>query len=293
MMGAELGLGTVQWGLPYGVSNSAGQTPTAAVPAILGDARSLGISLLDTASQYGNAETVLGQSNLDGFRVVTKTPSFRTTEIRVGDVAELVRAFENSLSRLGLNRVHGLLLHHVEDLFAPGGKLLLAAMEELKSVGKVARIGISVYDGRQIDAALEMFRPDIVQLPLSVLDQRLIHSGHLEQLKAAGVEIHVRSVFLQGLLLMPLSRVPTYFDPIRPILSRWNEAAQYQGATTTQAALAFVRNLPWVDVVLVGVENQAQLAACHADYYAVAGFDATDLACNDLHFINPMYWKLN
>ena len=142
--------------------------------AILDDARHLGIDVLDTASQYGTAEVVLGQSLLDGFRVITKTPSFRGVEVRTRDVAELVRTFEDSLSRLGLERVHGLLLHDVDNLFVPGGKLLLSAMEELKAARKVEKIGVSVYDGRQIDAVLGMFAPDIVQLPLNVLDQRLL-----------------------------------------------------------------------------------------------------------------------
>lgn len=292
-MGAELGLGTVQWGLDYGVTNSDGQTSAAEVKAILQLARSHGIGLLDTASQYGEAEAVLGENDLEGFRVVTKTPSFRTGEVLADHADELICTFEGSLSRLGCGKLHGLLLHHVEDLFAPGGRQLLGAMEELKSGGKVAGIGVSVYDGRQIDAVLEVFNPDIVQLPLSVLDQRLLRSGHLERLKAAGTEIHVRSVFLQGLLLMPLDRVPTYFDPILPTLTRWHEAAQSQGTTATQAALAFVRDLPWVDGVLVGVESQAQLAACHADFSTVAGFDATGLACDDPSFVNPMCWKLN
>jgi aryl-alcohol dehydrogenase-like predicted oxidoreductase len=292
-MCAKLGLGTAQWGSGYGVANSDGQTSEVEAMAILDDARHLGIDVLDTASQYGTAEVVLGQSLLDGFRVITKTPSFRGAEVLTRDVTELVRTFEDSLSRLGLERIHGLLLHDVDNLFVPGGKLLLSAMEELKAAGKVEKIGVSVYDGRQIDAVLGMFAPDIVQLPLNVLDQRLLRSGHLARLREVGAEIHVRSVFLQGLLLMPLDRVPVYFDPIRHILSRWHEAVLALEATTTQAALAFIRDLPWVDVVLVGVENRDQLTSCCQGFSALAGFDARGLACDDPLFVNPTQWKLS
>ena len=292
-MGAALGLGTAQWGLRYGVANVAGKTPSDEVDAIVRHARRLGIRLLDTAAQYGDAESVLGRCDLAGFDVVTKTPSFRSVAISPRQVAELVCAFQDSLGRLGRSRVHGLLLHHADDLLAQGGYELVAAMEALKSSGRVRCIGVSVYDGQQLDAVLKFFRPDIVQLPLSVLDQRLLRSGHIDRLKKAGIEIHVRSVFLQGLLLMSLADVPPYFDPIRSLLMAWHDAASAQGKTVGQAALAFVRDISGVDVVLVGVENRAQLVSCHLDFNAMGHFDATGLACDDPRFVNPARWALS
>lgn len=292
-MGAALGLGTVQWGLRYGVANAAGKTPSDEVDAIVRHARRLGIRVLDTATQYGDAESVLGRSDLSGFDIVTKTPSFRSEAINAQQVAELVGAFQGSLGRLGRSHVHGLLLHHADDLLAQGGYELVAAMDALKASGRVRCIGVSVYDGQQLDAVLKLFRPDIVQLPLSVLDQRLLRSGHIDRLKKAGIEIHVRSVFLQGLLLMPLADVPPYFDPIRSLLMAWHDAASAQGATVGQAALAFVRDISGVDVVLVGVENRAQLVSCHSDFTAISHFDASGLACDDPRFVNPAQWALN
>jgi aryl-alcohol dehydrogenase-like predicted oxidoreductase len=103
----------------------------------------------------------------------------------------------------------------------------------------------------QVDMIMKKFKPDLIQLPLSVLDQRMLTSGRLEQLKNKGVEIHVRSVFLQGLLLMSLDRVPAFFEPIRPLLIRWHGSAKEQGLTVNQAALSFVKNIPYVDNVLM------------------------------------------
>jgi aryl-alcohol dehydrogenase-like predicted oxidoreductase len=292
-MAAALGLGTVQWGLRYGVANVAGKTPIEEVDSIVRHARRLGIRVLDTATQYGDAESVLGRSDLAGFEVVTKTPSFRSEAINSQQVAELVGAFQDSLDRLGCSHVHGLLLHHADDLLARGGYELVGAMDALKVSGRVRCIGVSVYDGQQLDAVLKLFRPDIVQLPLSVLDQRLLRSGHIDQLKKAGIEIHVRSVFLQGLLLMPLAEVPPYFAPIRSLLTAWHDAARAHGGTLAQAALSFVRDISGVDVVLVGVENEAQLAACYSDFTAMGQFDATGLSCDDPRFVNPAQWALN
>ena len=165
-------------------------------------------------------------------------------------------------------------------------------MMQLKEKGIVEKIGISVYDSIQVDAVMKKFKPDLIQLPFSVMDQRMFTSGHLELLKNEGVEIHVRSVFLQGLFLMPLSNIPAFFEPVRPLLTRWHAAAQAQGLTVNQAAVAFVKNIPYVDTVLVGLDNLAQFRSCVNDFTIDINFDATGLACNDPVFVNPSLWQL-
>lgn len=288
---SRLGLGTVQWGMDYGLSNQDGRTPAGMVSAILSEARERGVNVLDTAALYGDAESVLGRNSLESFRVITKTPRFATSTITQEHASELVEVFHRSLKRLSSESVYGLLAHHADDLLSPGGERLWRAMSRLKEEGLVEKIGASIYDGEKVDALLERFSPDIVQVPLSVLDQRMLLNGHLERLKSRGVEIHTRSAFLQGLLLLPPDRIPAYFDPIAPLLKRWHAAVAEQGFTETQAALTFVRDVPHVDTVLVGVENIAQFRACLADFEAAARFDASGLACADPMFVNPVKWK--
>lgn len=288
----KFGLGTVQWGLPYGITNKQGITAPETVTAILSEAQSQGIAVLDTASLYGDAETVLGANSLQSFHVITKTPRFATTAITDEHAFQLTRVFQQSLQQLSCKKIYGLLIHHANDLLVPGGERLVAAMAELKEKGVVDNIGVSVYDGVQVDAVLKIFKPDIIQIPVSVLDQRMLLNGQLERLKNEGVEIHVRSVFLQGLLLMPLSRIPAYFEPVRPLLTRWQAAAKEQGMTQVQAALSFVRDIPYVDTVLVGVESLAQFQSCLEDFTIDASFDGSNLACNDPMFINPALWKI-
>lgn len=289
----KLGLGTVQWGLHYGIANQDGIVKPETVTAILAEAHRRGISVLDTASRYGKAEEVLGANPLGAFRIVTKTPRFATPAISDEQSSRLVQVFQQSLERLALKKVYGLLVHHVDDLLVPGGEKLVAAMVGLKKQGLVEKVGVSVYSGEQVDAVLRIFSPDIVQLPLSVLDQRMLLNGHLERLKQRKVEIHSRSVFLQGLLLMPLDQVPAYFNPIRPLLKRWHMATVDQGVTPTQAALSFVRDISMVDTVLVGVENLGQFQSCFEDFSIDARFDSAGLACNDPLFVNPALWKVS
>ncbi len=287
----KLGLGTVQWGLRYGLANQNGITSPETVKEILSEARGYGITVLDTASLYGESEAVLGANSLEGFKLITKTPRFSTPVITNEQALNLTHTFSMSLQRLSVLKVYGLLIHHADDLLVPGGEKLLAAMMALKEAGTVEKIGVSVYHSDQIDAVLKVFKPDIVQLPISVLDQRLLLNGQLERMKNMGIEIHARSVFLQGLLLMPLNRIPVYFDPIRQTLAQWRAAAEAQGMTPTQAALSFVRDIPYVGTVLVGVENLEQFRTCCVDFSVSAKFDATGLACHDPMYINPAHWS--
>jgi aryl-alcohol dehydrogenase-like predicted oxidoreductase len=288
----KLGLGTVQWGLPYGLANQHGITSPETVTALIGEARHRGIEVLDTASLYGKSEAVLGTNSLKGFKVVTKTPRFATPHISDIEVDQLNQTFQQSLNLLSREKIYGLLIHDVQNLLVRGGDKLLAAMMKLKDKGVVEKIGISVYDSTQVDAVLKKFKPDLIQLPFSVLDQRMLTSGHLELLKNEGVEIHVRSIFLQGLLLMPLNDIPVFFEPIRSLLTRWHAAAHEQGLTANQAAIAFVKNIPYIDTVLVGLDNLAQFRSCFDDFSMDINFDAAGLACNDPIFVNPSLWPI-
>lgn len=288
----KLGLGTVQWGLPYGIANQQGITKPEAVTKLLNAARSHGIEVIDTASLYGKSEEVLGENEIEAFKIITKTPSFAGPRITNADVTQLYEVFYRSLSLLKVKEVFGLLIHHADNLLISDGEKLLTAMANLKKEGLIQKIGVSVYDGSQVDSVLKIFSPDLVQLPLNVFDQRMLESGHLKLLKSRGVEIHVRSVFLQGLLLMPPNNVPSYFKPIYPLLARWSDAARAQGFTTHQAAIAFVKDLPYVDKVIVGLESIQQFDACLESFSSERKFDASGLACNDPVFVNPSMWKI-
>jgi aryl-alcohol dehydrogenase-like predicted oxidoreductase len=288
----KLGLGTVQWGLPYGVANQTGRTGADEVSRILLAARSHGIDLLDTAPLYGEAESVLGQSGVAEFAVVTKTTRFDQPNIGQAEAKALAETFARSMRMLRLDRIYGLLVHNADDLIAPGGEHLVEALQRLRQSGAVQKIGVSVYDGRQIDRILELFAPDLVQLPISVLDQRLLLSGHLAALKGAGVEIHARSVFLQGLLVMKEEDVPRYFAPVVPLLAEWRARTQSSGQLPTQAALAFVRDLPEIDRVVVGVENLVQFETIVDHMQDPRGTDASGLACSQEEFVNPSKWAL-
>jgi aryl-alcohol dehydrogenase-like predicted oxidoreductase len=247
----RLGLGTVQFGQAYGVSNKRGQVPTAEVAAILSLARGAGVALLDTAAGYGEAEAVLGTQDTQGFRIVTKT-------IGIGNGVEAVAARARRSAEI-LGHADTLLVHAAGDLKAADGVRLWEALSRLREEGVFRRIGISAYVADDPVALAKKFRPDVMQIPFSLLDQRLVQSGALAALKDLGVEIHARSLFLQGLLFLPPERLPEKLRPAAPALARIQNLIARSGASALSAALSFALSHKEIDHALVGVTTAAEL----------------------------------
>lgn len=257
---------------------------------MLSHARSEGVSLLDTARMYGDAESRIGTLHTQGMCIVTKMPALADVESQ--ELAKFLRgAFSDSLRNLNVDRVYGFLVHRSADITGIHGKVGRAFLEDLRASGKAEKVGVSIYEACEMQEVLRVFRPDIVQLPLNVFDQRLLRDGTMAELKAAGVEVHVRSVFLQGLLLMDLERTPSYFEPMRPLLAKWHAKVGNEGHTLAEAALSFVRELPEVDKIIVGAESLAQIREITTAYRTQFVLDASGLACQDPQWIDPRRWK--
>jgi aryl-alcohol dehydrogenase-like predicted oxidoreductase len=294
---ARFGLGSVQFGLPYGITNRNPVPALDAVVAMLGLAWCRGCFTLDTAAAYGNAEGVLGAALArlpavqTDFRIITKTaPLTGKGSVTSADLEVVQTRFERSLVTLGRSSVYGLLVHHVGDLLRPGGRVLADWLKAIKDEGRVARIGVSVYTADEIDRVGELLSPDLVQLPFNLLDQRLLRSGHLRHLKANGCEIHARSIFLQGALLMQPRALPPAFATIRTLLERFHVEARTHGLSPLQACLAFVRGTTEIDAAIVGVTTEAELRECLAAFEDAADFDGANYQCDDPLVLNPALW---
>jgi aryl-alcohol dehydrogenase-like predicted oxidoreductase len=293
----KIGLGTVQFGLDYGVSNTQGITQATEVKDILKLAWQRGITILDTAAAYGMSEEVIGQSTPEGvsFKIVTKTPPFKKERFDKTDATRLKETFLQSLKKVKQPAIYGLLVHHANDLLVPGGPYLWQTMEDLKAAGLVRKIGVSVYSPREIEELTEKYHPDLIQLPVSVFDQRMIQGGYLRNLKDLGIEIHSRSVFLQGLLLMTPEEISSYFDPIRPMIMKYHGIMKNQHISPLTAALGFVYQQPEIDYIIVGVNNQAHLEkiinVVH-NIETLGNFDFSGYAVHEESIINPSLWKL-
>ncbi|QWL65588.1 aldo/keto reductase [Aeromonas jandaei] len=278
----RLALGTVQFGLDYGISNHDGQVSDEELDAIIALARQAGIDTLDTAQAYGNAEQRLGQRDTTGFTLIDKLAQ----GLPLSDVQAAVN---NSLHLLGRKRLDGLLLHRSQD----ASPAMFELLTDLQQQGSIGKLGISVYSPEELDAWSAAGYPlELVQLPANLLDQRFLRTGWLDKLVDMGCEIHVRSLFLQGLLLMQPAQRPDYFQRFATALERFDH--WHPSMAPLGKALSIMTALPQVSRFVVGVCHAQELAAIIAASQALHECNEADiahLASMEQELINPGLWR--
>ena len=284
---SKLALGTAQFGLDYGLTNYSGQTSQGEASQILTLAQELGIEVLDTASAYGEAESVLGNHETSKFRVVTKISlPPKATELSESWVVEQV---EESLLRLKKPSLSAVLIHAPENLRGPHGARLIRGLIQAKESGLTEKVGVSIYEPRDLGWIFELLDPEIVQAPLNVFDRRLVSSGWLNRLSGRGVEVHVRSVFLQGSLLAEIQALPEFLMPWANEFLSFRKWADYQGLSPIEAALGFPLSLDGVDKIVIGVTSAQQLEEVVLASTASV-IDYPTFSLGDPNLINPVNW---
>ncbi len=246
----RLALGTAQFGLAYGLNNRAGQPSTSAVAEMLTAAQTAGLTLLDTAAAYGDSEARLGElvSDSPTFSLITKLPA--------GPPAQVTRDLAASLARLRRPQLYGVLFHAFGPLQAEPAAW--QALQAARAAGQVARIGVSLYHPHEANWLLAQgWDVDLVQVPYNVLDQRF--AAVLPHLAARGVEVHVRSAFLQGLLLREPATLPAFFQPLAPKLHLLRNLTEEAGVPLPAALLLFAAYAPGVARAVIGVDSVANL----------------------------------
>jgi aryl-alcohol dehydrogenase-like predicted oxidoreductase len=291
-MNSRLALGSAQFGLAYGIASQVGRVGRDKVTQIVGHARAAGMNTLDTAISYGGSEDVLGEVGVGSWQVISKLPGIPQD---CEDIDAWVNeSVDSSLKRLKISKLKGLLLHRPEQLLGSQGDALYRALVSLRMKGRIKKIGVSVYDPCELDAIWPRYHFDIVQAPLNILDRRLIQSGWLERLREAGAEVHARSVFLQGLLLMGTVGRPKKFNRWHSLWQKWHLWLAEETLTPLQACLAFVLAQPEIERIVVGVDSPEQLLEIIAVYERyeknVLKFP-NDLVSYDTSLINPTEWK--
>ena len=284
----RLALGTAQFGQHYGIANQHGQVSLSEAKTILAYASACGIDTLDTAMAYGHSELHLGQIGVHHWKVVSKLPAMPEG---CSDIVQWVAdSVEESLQRLKIKSLYGLLLHRPLQLLERGGDRLYAALQRLKREGVVHKIGISASAPSDLDALCSRFQIDLVQAPFNIVDRRLIDSGWLSRLAEQGIELHTRSVFLQGLLLMKPGDRPQKFARWSMLWSKLDEWFEHAGVTPVQACLRYALSFSQIGKVIVGVDNLSQLeeilhAAKRPDLQI-----SDELNSEDLDLLNPANW---
>lgn len=291
-MKQQLALGCAQFGLDYGITNARGRVGVDEARQMLQSAWDGGVRLLDTAPAYGNSEQALGQAGSgQAWRVVTKTLPLRTAQVDEGGLARVDSAFRGSLAHLRADSVDTLLVHHADDLLVPGGDALYRWLRAQQDAGRTTQIGASVYDGEQVRALLRHYRLDAVQLPASIADQRLLADGTVQRLQDAAVAIHVRSLYLQGLLVAEPSFVAERFPQHGAWAQRLHDEFRSRGVSAVQACLSFFRAQPAFAVAVIGAASVDEVRALTEAWHAAAPMDWSGWAVDNPDFTDPRQWN--
>lgn len=282
----KLGIGSAQFGLNYGITNRNGKLPQQEITKLLHTAKTHSIDLIDTAVSYGDAEEVLGSQNISIFNVITKLPKLPSSEIE--PVIWLNQTVDKSLSKMSKKQLYGFLLHHPRDVIF--NKNLLEEFLRLRETKRVYKIGVSVYCPKELEDIIKVFKPDIVQLPFNILDRRFAETGWLKELADNNIEIHARSVFLQGLLLTSYSEQVKRFPNFIKLWNSWAALQKSTSRTAGDLAISFALNSPFITRTIVGFETNKQLLEI-----CKLSFDFPDIALdkiekNNLNLIDPRYW---
>lgn len=252
-------LGTAQLGMAYGIANRIGQPGPQQAEAIIRTAWHQGVTHFDTAQDYGESESLLG-CILDGFglaetaRITTKLHP----DTRLLNKDEVLQAVAHSIRVLKIPKLYCLMLHreHHLDFMEKG---LGDILKNLIRDGYVEHIGISVYSPEAASAALDSDLIDIVQLPANILDRRFEKAGVFQTAIAKNKKIHIRSIFLQGLILMEMQDLPRNMSFARPVLQQLKTFAKEKNMTRTALALHYIKIKYPESCVLFGAEAPVQV----------------------------------
>ena len=290
MIANKLILGTVQIGLPYGINNTIGQIPVDRSLLLLKNAFEAGISYLDTAEAYGNAHEIIGNYHLEypkkKFEILTKLPHEFS-----GGVKE---KFLKYVDELHVNSILGFSFHSF-DTYQKAFALVSEELELLKKLGYIQKIGVSVYTNEEALVVLQNPAIDIIQLPFNLLDNINLRYNILQEAKNKGVEIHVRSCFLQGLFFMDLHSTHAVAKRLHVELSKIHEIAKKYTVSVNDLALNYVYQNPLIDKILIGVDSSEQLVenlkSLDSDIPVEAFHEVNKITVEHIDLINPTLWK--
>jgi hypothetical protein len=281
-------LGGAQLGLPYGILNGGETLSREAVARILDTAVSHGIDSIDTAIAYGQSETVIGETAQNRFKIISKLPPIPSD---MANVSQWVRRqIDASLSRLNCSSLEALLLHHPQDLIGPHGSELYAAINSLLSEKIIERFGVSIYAPNELDGIIGKFNIDVVQAPLNVFDRRII--GVTDQLSALNIEVHVRSVFLQGVLIANPKDRPQRFQPWSEHFARFDEWVHSTGMSAMACCLGFALQQPGVTKLVIGTTSKESLTEIMTSIPNIHLEVPADLQSSSEQLIDPRVWSV-
>ena len=285
----KIGLGTVQFGIDYGVSNKCGIVSFAEQKKILNFAKQNGIKLLDTAIDYGESEKNLGSHGIKKFKIVTKLPNLPKKLDNVTEWLEL--QLNSSMKKLGITSFYGVLMHRSDQILSYDGAVYDFLLNQKKR-GIIDKLGVSIYSPDELNPIINQISLDIVQAPINIIDRRIIELEWLKKLKKLNIEIHARSVFLQGLLLLPRNKIPKKFSRWNDLWDKWDHWHVNNPKTSPlQTCLNYVEKFSEIDQIIIGVQSLNEIQQIIDIRNKNVENLFPEMSCKDEELIHPSYWS--
>ena len=276
----KIALGTVQWGLDYGISNQKGIPSDNELDKILALATASGIDLLDTASAYGDSESRIGNRSSGKFRIVTKIGSISKNN-------SIEQQVKRSLENLKRPSLYGCLFHNVKELLRKPS--LWEEIQLEKKEGRIEKIGYSLYHPEELERLLDLnYVPDIIQVPFNLIDRRF--EPYFKKLNLMNIEIHVRSVFLQGLLLNFQMMEQDKFLGWNTLWQQYKEWLKQSDLTPLEACISHAVQHKEISNVILGVEQLSQLEQILLASKKNKVEVPKTFISTDENLINPLSW---
>ena len=283
-------LGTAQFGGKYGITNRFGSTQNKEIKKILKICKYEKIKFIDSAINYEKADEKLGKNNLKYFNLITKIPA---VPINKKDIKSwTLKIVKKTLKHLRKKKLYAVLIHNSSDLIGSQKNKLYEAMINLKKIGLVKKIGISIYDFKEMKKIIEEFKIDIVQVPFNILDRRILDKSLLSLLKKNKIEIHARSIFLQGLLLSTKDIRFTKFKKWEKLWLKIDNYCKKNKTSILNLALNYVLSQKHIKKVVIGFDDSKQLKQILENtnnFKKKKNFNK--LISNNKLLINPNNWK--
>ena len=280
-------LGGAQLGLPYGILNGGETLSREEVARILDTAVDHGIDSIDTAIAYGQSESIIGETSQNRFKIISKLPPL---PVDISNVSEWVHSqVQGSLSRLKCTSLDALLLHRPQDLTGAQGAELYAAIGSLMTKKMIHRFGVSIYSPDDLEGLIGTFDIHVVQAPLNVFDRRIL--GVTDQLSALNIEVHARSVFLQGVLIANPKNRPQRFEPWSEHFALFDEWVRFSGMSAMACCLGFALQQPGIAKLVIGTTSAESLDEIMNSIPNSVLEVPTHLQSSVEQLIDPRFWN--
>ena len=288
----KLVIGTANFGMAYGQGVNPEELSVSTIKNILQSANHHGISILDTAISYGDASKKLGSLGLKSWNVITKIPKISAEIEKVDNW--VTNSITKSLEVMKIPSFEAILIHNPKDVTGVNGRELISSLKRIKEKGLTKKIGISIYEKSDLKQALDIFQPDIIQCPFSILDNRMLQNNYLSKLSRLGIEIHVRSIFLQGLLIRNSKSIPDDFKKFKSFWAYWHLWLKSNKLEPVEACVRYVNSISEIDKIIVGVNSTLHLKEILNYYtkppiYQVPSWNSV----LKKELVDPRLWKKN